>query len=84
MKHKLEHSKTAKITDDSGATDVCILIDDIPHIGFPKKKYLGYLAWYVSNTDFRIQIYLKGKTIKNEYNSFEKWKSILKIIRKQV
>lgn len=85
MKNKFEHSKISKdITDCSGATEVCILINQIPHLKFLKKKYIGMLSWYESKTDFRIEIYLKGCTLKTEYNSPEKWKSILNIINAQV
>lgn len=84
IEHKLEHSLKAKITDNSGATDVCILINDIPHLKFIKEKYLGLQAWYVSSVDFKIEIYLKGTVIKVEYNSLEKWETVLKIINKQV
>jgi hypothetical protein len=83
-KRKLKHSKKANITDESGATNVCIFIDGIPHIKFSKKKFIGVLSWYESKTDFRIEIYLKGATISNEYNSLEKWKSVLDIINDQV
>lgn len=49
-----------------------------------KKKYLGILSWYASDVDFKIEIYLKGAIIKTEYNSIEKWKTVLKIINDQV
>lgn len=84
MKHKLEHSVKANVTDESGATEVCINISGIPHIKFLKKKYLGVLSWYESKVDFRIEIYLKGVTIKTEYNSLEKWEAVLNIINSQV
>jgi hypothetical protein len=84
MKHKLKHSKKANVTDESGATGVCIFINGIPHIKFLKKQYVGILSWYESDVDFRIEIYLKDTTIKTEYNSLEKWKSVLDIINKQV
>lgn len=84
MKTKLTHSPKANVTDDSGATEVCICINGIPHIKFLKIKYLGILSWYESKNDFRIEIYLEGITIKTEYNSLEKWKSVLEIINNQV
>lgn len=84
MKHKLQHSKTANVTDASGATDVCIHINGIPHLKFLKKKFLGFLSWYESSVDFKLEIYLKGQTILTEYNSLEKWKAVLDIINKQV
>jgi len=84
MKHKLTHSPKANVTDDSGATSVCILINGIPHLKFLKSKYLGVLSWYESNVDFRIEIYLKGQIIKTEYNSLEKWEAVLNILNAQV
>lgn len=84
MKHKLEHSPVAAVTDDSGATDVCILINGLPHLKFLKSKYVGLQSWYASKVDFRVEIYLKGSTIKTEYNSLEKWKAVLEIINNQV
>lgn len=84
MKHKLKHSEKANVTCGSGTTDVRILINGIPHLKFLKSEYLGILSWYVSKSDFKIEIYLKGSTIKTEYNSFEKWKSVLDIINSQV
>lgn len=84
MKSKFEHSKAANITDDSGATEVCILINGIPHLKFSKKKYIGLLSWYESKVDFKIEIYLDGVTILTEYNSLEKWKQVLDIINQQV
>lgn len=84
MEHNLQHSKTASVTDDSGATNVCILMNGVPHLNFLKDKYLGFQAWYESSVDFKLEIYLKNHTILAEYNSFEKWKSVLNIIKSQV
>ncbi len=85
MKNKFEHSKIPKdIADKSGATDVCIEINSIPHLKFLKRKYIGLQAWYESKNDFRIEIYLEGATITTEYNSLEKWKFVLKFINDQV
>ncbi|MES2287581.1 MAG: hypothetical protein V4547_17940 [Bacteroidota bacterium] len=85
MKHKLEHSLKANVTDDSGATEVCILINGIPHIKFTKEHYRGLQAWYISKVDFKIEIYLTdGVIIKAEYNSLQKWESVLKLINQQV
>jgi hypothetical protein len=84
MKHKLQHSKTANVTDGSGATNVTVLINGIPHLDFLKKKYEGMLSWYESNVDFKIEIYLKNQVILTEYNSLEKWEAVLNIIRSQV
>lgn len=84
MKPKLEHSLKATVTDNSDATFVCVNINDIPHLKFNKKKYLGLQSWYESKVDFRIEIYLKGCTINLEYNSLEKWKDVLDVINSQV
>lgn len=84
MKHKFNHSKKPVITDGSGTTEVCILISGIPHIKFMKDKYLGLTSWYNSKTDFKIKIYLKGCTIMAEYDSVDKWKTVLNIINEQV
>lgn len=85
MKNKFEHSLIPKeISDDSGVTDVCISINNIPHLKFQKRRYIGLQSWYVSKNDFRIEIYLEGATILTEYNSLDKWKAVLKIINEQV
>ncbi len=85
MKNKFEHSLIPKeIADESGATEVCIAINGIPHLKFLKRKYIGLQAWYESKNDFRIEIYLEGATILTEYNSLEKWKAVLKFINDQV
>lgn len=85
MKHKLEHSLIPKsIINKSGATSVDIHINGISHISFLKKKYIGRLAWYESKNDFKLEIYLKGKTVLTEYNSIEKWKSVIEIISQEV
>jgi len=84
-KNKFEHSLIPKdISDESGATEVCVLINGIPHLKFIKKKYIGLQAWYESKNDFKIEIYLEGAIITTEYNSLEKWKTILNIINAQV
>lgn len=85
MKNKFEHSLVPKeISDGSGATDVCILINGIPHLKFLKRKYIGLQSWYESKNDFRIEIYLEGTIINTEYNSLEKWKTVLEIINAQI
>lgn len=81
---KLNHSLKAKITDSTNGPCFCICINGIPHIQFKKNKYIGMQSWYESKNDFRIEIYLKGCTIKTTYNSFEKWKTILNIINSQI
>lgn len=83
-KNKFKHSKEAIFTDLSDPTSVCILINGIIHLKFSKEKYLGLQSWYVSNADFKIEIYLAGNIIKTEYNSLEKWKTVLNIINDQV
>ncbi len=83
-KHKLQHSKNATITNESGATEIDIHINGISHISFIKKKYIGRLAWYESKNDFKLEIYCKGKTILTEYNSIEKWKQVINIIKEEV
>lgn len=84
-KHNLNHALNPKsITNESGATHVDIHINGISHISFLKKKYIGRLAWYESKNDFKLEIYLKGKTILTEYNSLEKWKSVIDIIKEEV
>ena len=85
MKNKFKHSKSPKeITDESGPTEVCIFINGIPHLKFIKRKYIGLQTWYESKTDFRLEIFLEGAIIRTEYDSPEKWKSVLKIINDQV
>lgn len=85
MKHELRHSPRPKsITNESGPTHVDILINGVSHISFLKKKYIGRLAWYESKNDFKLEIYCKGKTIFTEYNSIEKWISIINILKEEV
>lgn len=84
MKHKLEHSKIAIITNESGATHVDVHINGISHVSFIKNKYIGRSAWYESKNCFKLEIYCKGKTILLEYNSFEKWESIINIIKLEI
>lgn len=81
QKDKLEHSKIPRsIEDKSGAVEVCVFINDILHLKFLKKDFVGILTWYESKVCFKIEIYTKYNTIKTEYNSIEKFKSILKIL----
>ncbi len=84
MEPAFNHSLTATITDQSGAVSVNIFINGVPHLSFLKSKYLGFLSWYESSTDFRIEIYLKGVTLKTEYNSRTKWEAVLSILSSQV
>ncbi len=83
--NKFEHALVPKeILDESGTTNVCISINGIPHLNFLKRKYLGFQSWYESINDFKIEVYLEGITINLEYNSLEKWKTVLNIINSQV
>ena len=73
-----------KIKNESGATDVCISINDVPDLKFLKNKYIGLQAWYESETCYKIEIILKKGKILTEYNSLEKWKTILKLIHEEL
>lgn len=85
MENNFNHSNIPnEITNDSGATEVCISINNIPHLKFVKSKYICLQSWYESKHCFMIEIHLKGSTLKLEYNSLEKWEKILKLISEEV
>jgi hypothetical protein len=54
-----------------------IKIDDIPHLVI-KDRIIGYQSYNYENKWYKIEYYLKDKTILAEYDSKEKWINILK------
>lgn len=57
-----------------------LYIDDILHLSFFTKDYIGMQSWKEREDWFKIDIYTINKTINLEYNTIEKWKNILNIL----
>ena len=60
--------------------DLRIYINGILHFILEKEEFVLLQSWYMNKTDCRITIYAKTRDIALEYNSVEKWKTVLKIL----
>lgn len=62
---------------------VKIFFDDILHLFFIKDEFLGLQSW---KTDDRyiIEYILKTNVINCEYDSYDKWKNILKLLNEKL
>jgi hypothetical protein len=66
--------------------DIRIYIDEVLHIQFERKNFIGIQTWIEGrkNRNFFIEIYTKYKAIKLEYDKEEIWKTILDILDKNI
>lgn len=66
-------------------TNVKIYINDLLHLSFVQSEYRGVQSWKEGTNWYCIEYYFKdSKPIKCEYDSFEKWKTILELIDKEL
>lgn len=57
---------------------VYVHINGVMHLSFVRSRYLGIQSWRMSETNqFFIEITLDGGVIVSDYDSVEKWTSIL-------
>lgn len=61
-----------------------IFINDLIHLQFIKSKYIAHEAYKEGTSLFVIKYYLEGKNITCEYDSFEKWENIIKLLEKEL
>lgn len=67
---------------DASGNFIRIYINGVLHLMFKQDEFLGLESWIASTNLFYLEIYLRGLTIKCEYDSIEKWKSIIALIEK--
>lgn len=77
----------AKITAQVSYSKFKVYINDILHIMFLTKNYNGVQSWFEGDQTrtYFIEIYLKvGEPILLEYDAWENWTNILKLIDEKV
>lgn len=59
-----------------------IYINDLLHLSIKVSEYIGIQSWIYpgSTTPYNIEYYTKSKKILTQYDSIEKWKTILTFI----
>lgn len=76
---------TTKITCKTGPVDIRIYFDEILHLHIDKTDLICIQSWYMTKTDYRIELYFKeGNPVILEYDSMEKWKSVLKLFDEHI
>lgn len=57
-----------------------IYINDILFLMYNQQDFKGMQSWIMGENFYCIEIYLKDTTIELNFDSFQKWKNILKLI----
>lgn len=61
-----------------------ILIDELPHVCIDASDFKGFHSWRDSDTQCCIEFITRTNKIKVEYDSVEKWKTMLKALNEKL
>jgi len=62
------------------AYTISILINGVPHVSIKKDELIGIQSWIEHETLYFIEFTLRSGLIETEYDSKEKWLSVLKLL----
>lgn len=70
------------ITIDFSTWMVRISINDITYVSYKKTLYVGFQSWMETDHQYPwiVEIYLQGQSIVLEFNSVEKWTTVIKLL----
>ncbi len=61
-----------------------VLIDELPHIVIDASDFKGFHSWRDSDTLCCIEFITKTNKIKVEYDSIDKWRTVLKALNENL
>ena len=85
QKSNYQNSRTAQnITCEADPEDIRIFINGILHIFIRRSELVCLQSWYINKWCCKIEIYTTSRDIMFEYNSVEKWKTILNLLNENI
>ena len=64
--------------------DIRVLIGGLPHLYILRKEFVGLQSWNDDESMFVIEFYTTHNKIRAEYDTKEKWLSVLKAINSKL
>lgn len=69
-----------KYSIDTSGDYLRVMINGLVHVCVKQDDMVGFRSWVERKGWYCIEFYTKHQVIKTEYDSFDKWSSILKLL----
>ncbi len=73
-----------KVAVELSHYDIKVRIDGLVHVYIDRRKFIGYHSYFENGTRLVIEYHYKGGHILTEFDTFQKWSSVLKELDKKL